>query len=84
MYAFTYKLPQSTYNIRILTYIQGKLGCGSITPIDAEHYNYQFRIRDKALLSNIIIPIYDTYPLHTTKAYSYNLFKLSLLMTSTI
>ena len=78
VYAFTFKLSQSAYNIRVLEYIQSKLGCGSITPQDTKKYNYQYRIRDQELLSNIIIPIFDSYPLHSTKAYSYGLFKEAL------
>jgi len=61
-----------------LEYIQSKLGCCSITPQETDKYNYQYRIRDQELLSNVIIPIFDLYPLHTTKAYSYELFKEAL------
>ena len=77
-FAYTFKISQSIYNKRVLIYIQNKLGCGSITPQDTTGNVQQYRIRDKILLSNVIIPIFETYPLHTTKAFSYDLFKKSL------
>jgi len=38
-----------------------------------------FRIRNKSHLKNIIIPIFDKYPLLTNKLYDYMRFKTSLL-----
>jgi len=77
-FEYTFKIAQSAYNRRILEYIQNKLGCGSINPQDTTGHNLQFRIRDKRILSNVIIPIFESYRLHTTKAYSYDLFKAAL------
>jgi hypothetical protein len=73
---FTFKLVQSKYNARVLYYIKSKLGYGSVT--DMGKNCVQYRIRDKQVLSNIIIPIFDSYPLHTRKAWDYNIFKLAL------
>jgi LAGLIDADG endonuclease len=38
-----------------------------------------YRIRNKSHLKNIIIPIFDKYPLLTNKLYDYMRFKTSLL-----
>lgn len=75
-YTFTFKLTQSVYNGRILYYIKSKLGYGSVTK-DGPNL-LQYRIRDKEVLKNRIIPIFDSYPLHSSKYYSYSLFKEAL------
>jgi hypothetical protein len=76
-YKFTLKLTQSIYNYRILYYIKRNLGYGSITK-DGNNL-IQFRIRDTKVLKEIIIPIFDTYLLHTSKYYYYNLWREALL-----
>jgi LAGLIDADG endonuclease len=42
-----------------------------------------YRIRNKSHLKNIIIPIFDKYPLLTNKQYDYIRFK-NLLLSNTI
>lgn len=76
-YQFTFKIGQSMYNYRILYFIKKNLGYGSITK-DGNN-NLQFRIRDTKILKKIIIPIFDNYPLHTSKYYNYILWKKALL-----
>lgn len=76
-YQFTLKLSQSIYNYRILYFIKKQIGYGSITK-DGPN-NLQYRIRDTKILKEIIIPIFESYPLHTSKYYSYNLWKEALL-----
>ena len=73
----TFKITQSVYNYRILYFIKKNLGYGSITK-DGNNL-IQFRIRDTKILKEIIIPIFDNYPLHTSKYYLYNLWKEALL-----
>ena len=75
-YTFTFKLAQSKYNVRILYYIKSKLGYGSVTNMGKNCV--QYRIRDKRVLCNVIIPIFDSYSLHTRKAWDYSLFKRAL------
>jgi hypothetical protein len=75
-YEFTFKIRQSRSNYYMLYYIKKQLGFGSITK---DGLNYiQYRIRDTQILKNILVPFFENYPLHTSKYYSYTLFKESL------
>lgn len=76
-YQFTFKITQSVYNYRALYFIKKQLGYGSITK-DGKNL-IQYRIRDTKILKEVIIPIFDNYLLHTSKYYSYNLWKEALL-----
>jgi len=42
--------------------------------------NAHFRIRDRKIITSIILPIFDKYPLLTSKWYNYNIFKQSCLI----
>lgn len=75
-FGFSFKLAQSVYNAIILHFIKKKLQFGSITSDGP--YLSQFRIRDTEVLKSIICPIFDQYLLHTSKFYSYSLFKQAL------
>lgn len=73
--SLTFKLDQSIYNIRILYKIKKLLGYGKIK----KYKNMRsLVIRDKIVLENLIIPIFDKYPLLTSKHYDYMLFKEAL------
>lgn len=69
-----YQIGQSIYNLRILNFIKRQLGVGSIS-IDKKRSFAQFRIRDKKTLESVIFPIFDKYPLLTSKQYNYLNFK---------
>ena len=69
-----FKLTQSTYNLRILYYIKSQLGFGSVS-LNIDNLNADFRIRDRKTIGSIIIPIFDKYPLLTSKYYSYFRFR---------
>jgi hypothetical protein len=69
-----FKLTQSTYNLRILYYIKNQLGVGSVH-IDSNCDKEDFRIRDRKTIGSIILPIFDKYPLLTSKYFSYQKFK---------
>ncbi len=75
-FGFTFKLTQSVYNSRVLYFIKSQLLHGSITSDGP--YLLQFRIRDQQVLKSVICPIFDLYLLHTSKYYSYSLFKQAL------
>jgi len=69
-----FQLAQSTYNLRILNFIKKQLGVGSIY-IDKSKSLAQFRIRDRKTLDSIIIPIFEKYPLLTSKHFNFLKFK---------
>lgn len=73
-WSLTYKLGQSTYNLRVLHFIKTQLGVGSIY-VEKDGKNGHFRIRDLDTISKIIIPIFDKYPLLTSKYFNYINFK---------
>lgn len=73
-WSLTFKLSQNTYNLRLLYFIKGQLGVGQIN-IEKTTNMCNFRIRDRLLLESIIFPIFDKYPLLTTKYYNYIKFK---------
>jgi len=69
-----YSLNQSTYNLRLLYYIKKKLGYGSVTK-DSKGIGGAFRITDRKVLNKVIFPIFDKYPLLTSKFFNYERFK---------
>lgn len=71
----SFKLAQSAYNGRVLNYIKKELGVGSITK---DGNKLQFIIRDRKKIESILIPIFDKYPLLTTKYFDYIKFKKAL------
>lgn len=69
-----FKLTQSAYNLRILYFIKSQLGVGSVS-LDTNSLNADFRIRDRKTIGSVILPIFEKYPLLTSKYYSYSKFK---------
>lgn len=69
-----FKITQSTYNLRALYFIKNQLGEGSIF-IDKDCDKGDFRIRDRKTIGSTILPIFDKYPLLTSKYYSFQKFK---------
>ena len=69
-----FKLTQSSYNLRILYFIKSQLGVGSVY-INTDNLNADFRIRDRKTIGSVILPIFEKYPLLTSKYYSYFKFK---------
>ena len=76
-WSFTFGIGQSVYNARLLFYIKRQLGYGSITKSGAGEL--KFRIRDSKVLKEVIIPLFDSYKLHTSKCYNYELWKEAIL-----
>lgn len=72
-----FKLAQSAYNLRVLNYVKRNLGVGSITK---DGNKMQYFIRDKNIIKNTLIPIFDKYPLLTTKQFDYLKLKEALFI----
>lgn len=70
----TFKIGQSSYNLRVLHFIKKQLGVGSIY-VEKNTPFAHFRIRDRQILESVIFPIFDKYPLLTTKQFHYLNFK---------
>nr|YP_010721300.1 LAGLIDADG homing endonuclease [Cyathus jiayuguanensis]WDS46494.1 LAGLIDADG homing endonuclease [Cyathus jiayuguanensis] len=73
-WSLTYKLSQNTYNLRVLHFIKKQLKVGSIY-IETGGKQGHYRIRDLTTLESVIFPIFDKYPLLTTKQFNYMKFK---------
>lgn len=71
-WSLIFKIAQSRYNLRLLYYIKKELGCGSVTKDGTKG---QFFIRDRKKLEKVIFPIFDSYPLLTSKMYNYDKLK---------
>jgi hypothetical protein len=74
---FTFKISLHAKDKPLLALIKKELGCGSITP--AGKNNWQYRVRDRQHLLNVVVPIFLQYPLHTRKIYHFELFYQALL-----
>ena len=73
-WSLAFKLSQHEYNTRILHFIKSQLGIGNINKeIKTNMVNY--RIRDRKKLADVIFPIFDNYPLLTSKYFYYLKFK---------
>ena len=76
-WGLSYKIAQSRYNLRLLYYIKNQLKVGSISK---DNTMGQLFIRDRKHIENIIIPIFDKYPLLTSKHFDYIRFKKALFI----
>lgn len=78
-WTLTFKISQNTSNLRALYYIKQELGVGSVSVESPRERGGRdmgcFIIRDRKQLANIIFPIFDQYPLLTTKYFYYTKFK---------
>ena len=84
VWGFTFKIGQSNYNLRLLYYIKSILGVGSVSVTQSKDNTAVFRIRDIQQIIQHILPIFDNYPLLTSKHFNYSLFKEAILiMTNT-
>lgn len=79
---FTYKISLYNRNIQLLYKIKSHLGVGSVTQFDKNSNMVDYKIRDKDSLLNTIIPLFDKYPLLTTKRFNYLIFKACLLISN--
>jgi Cytochrome C and Quinol oxidase polypeptide I/LAGLIDADG endonuclease len=69
-----FKLTQSSYNLRAIHFIKKQLGVGSVY-VYPDCNKADFRLRDRKNIGSKIIPIFDKFPLLTSKYFSYQKFK---------
>jgi len=69
-----YKIGQSNYNLRVLYFIKKQLGYGSIY-LESNTNNAEFRVSNRNVISEVIFPIFEKYPLLTSKYFDYLKFK---------
>lgn len=67
-----FKIDQSRYNLRLLFFIKKKLGVGKVKQSGD---NASFVIRDRKILKKHVLPIFDKYPLLTSKYFNYLKFR---------
>jgi hypothetical protein len=70
----TFKISQSSYNLRVLYFIKKQLGVGKVS-IESNRHMASFIIRDRRTLGSVIIPIFNKYSLLTSKYFNFDKFK---------
>ena len=73
-WSLTFKLTQHEYNMRLLYFIKSQIGVGNINK-ETTTKMVNYRIRDRKKLVEVIFPIFDSYPLLTSKYFNYLKFK---------
>lgn len=73
----TFKIAQSTLNLRLLYYIKANLGCGQIN-LKAGKNMAEFRIRKQNILINVIVPIFKKHHLYSTKIFYFQQLEKAL------
>lgn len=66
----TFKITQSTYNLRLLYYIKHNLKYGSVNTKTGKNMA-EFTITDRKILLNLIVPLFTQYPLYSTKQFDF-------------
>ena len=79
-WTFCFKVGQSQYNLRVLYFMKKMLGVGHITVPSKASSCAEYRIRNMIHLKEKILPIFDKYPLLTSKQFVYETFRESLLV----
>ena len=80
VWIFTFKIVQSKTNLRLLYYIKSMLCVGSVSISNSNDNIAEFRIRKIHHIIKYILPIFDKYPLLTSKHYNYSFFKEAILI----
>lgn len=79
---FLYKITLTTKNIQLLYKIKTYIGNGSV--INLSNNIIEFKIKDKEVILNKIILLFDKYLLLTTKRFNYLNFKECLLISNNL
>lgn len=71
-----FKIGQSNYNLRALKKLYSKsIGLRFNLYWKKNSNNAHFKIRHRKIITSVIIPIFDPFPLLTSKAFNYNIFR---------
>lgn len=76
---FTFKISLKKNNLQLLNKIKNYLNVGQVIISNLSNIN-SYIIKDQKSLLNVIIPIFDNYPLLTRKRYNYLKFKKCLII----
>ena len=82
VWSFNFKIVQSNCNLRLLYYIKSLLCVGSVSVSNSKYNTAEFRIKNIQHIIQYILPIFDKYPLLTSKHFNYNLFREAILIMS--
>lgn len=80
IWSFSFQIGQSNYNLRLLYYIKSMLGIGSVSVTNSKDNTAHYRVRNIQHIIQYILPIFDAYPLLTSKYFNYDLFKKAILI----
>ena len=80
VWGFTFKMTQSNCNLRLLYHIKSLLCASYVYPLKSNYNIAEFRIRKIQHIIQYILPIFDKYPLLTTKHFNYILFREAILI----
>lgn len=80
VWTFTFKVEQSNYNLRLLYYIKNIIGVGSVSVTKDKSNTAEFRVHNIQHIIDFILPIFDKYPLLTSKYFHYAKFKEAILI----
>jgi len=84
VWGFSFQIGQSNYNLRLLYYIKSMLKVGSVSVPNSKDNTATFRIRKIDHIIDIILPIFDKFPLLTSKYFNYSLFREAILIMKDI
>lgn len=80
IWSFTFKIGQSNYNLRLLYYIKSMLKTGSVSVPKSKDNTAEFRIRNIQHIIKYIFPVFDTFPLLTSKYFHYKRFREAIII----
>lgn len=71
---------QSNYNLRLLHYVKKIIGVGSVSVSQDKSNTAEYRVRNIQHIIQYILPIFDSFPLLTSKYFSYSKFREAILI----
>ena len=71
-WTLNFKIGQSVYNLRLLYKVKSLIGVGSVS---IQNNDAEFRVWKLDHIIQYVIPVFDKYPLLTSKYYYYSIFK---------